>query len=241
MISMIDLYVLNALQEAWENVKAVGYADGFRPIFNTHLDEHIFADVWAQLELHDITWRSAWTIDLGKDESIVIAVEVMDELIEKQAFNFGYRMMSTATPAANPGQVVEDSWQIQATDTVGIHIYATSKDIVRVMHIFVHAVMMSQAIWFMRTGVDDIMYGGAKDLGPESGRLPNGVNCYLRMQQWAFRGTSYVRRPGGPQVGPPRWITIADKLRYVDAVRDTATRTTIPLEDNLPGGLVPEP
>ena len=235
MIGFVDHFTMLALQEAWDTTVAGGYSL-FRDIFNAKIPDALIQTAWTKLNAKPPLFRAAWTVTHETPNNTIVAVELMEEALVEGFFqNAHLARMSLQAPSTDI-----DMWNVIVDATVGIYIYSTDKDTVRVMNTFVLAAMISNTKWFLRGGVDNVGYLSSSDLGPESRLLPDGVNNYMRLQKWRFGGALQLYRPGGPEARTPKWITVADRSSFVGQVRDTDSRTTTDLEDTLPGGLDPE-
>lgn len=232
MIGCVDHLLHLLLQDAWATAQAAGEA-AFYAIFNPKFPQDILTATWNGITAHKIAFRSVWTTDTKTDAAIVIATELLGEEDPNPMLGFSFRRQLAGTAV--------DQWNMQLQSRVGIYIYAPDKDIIRVLHVFCHAAIMSGLKWLSDNGVDDMSYGGARDLLPEERTRPDGGNGYCRTQHWLFRAAEELHRIGGPEGLTPRFITVHDHRTFVGARRDAETRTTIPLADNLPGGLDPEP
>lgn len=234
MIGYADTNVLMALQEMWAATRTKTQAE-WRAIFDSRIPPDLLNAVWDQIGDTDIAFRSVWSTQAEVENDVIIAVELTtEELNQAQPLGYAYRQQ-VVTPTQ-----VQDSWSMQLTNQVTIFIFAENKDVVRALHSWVKAALLSSLRWLIATGIDGLTYLGGRDLSAAEFMRPDAGNFYLRQQVWGFRTAETYNKIGGPTDVMRRYVTVHDVATFTNAVRDAESRTVIPLADNLPGGLVPD-
>lgn len=230
MIGFVDTHLIMALQAAWDRTKDLD-ATEWRAIFSSSVPAELLDEAWDYLGGRDVSFRSVWTTQAQTVNDVIVAVELIDEQVTPPTFAFNLRRNADS----------DEEWNIHMTSTVGIYVYAPTKEVVRCLHVWIHAALLSSLGWLISTGIDGIEYGGAKDIVPEEALRPDGGNYYVRMQTWQVRGVEVLHRVGGSEPLVMRYVTVHDRSTFTDAVRDAESRTTVDLADNLAGGVDPEP
>ncbi len=229
-----DHFMHDILQYAWDTVKAGGLT-AWRQIFPRMLPQEFADTSWAALSARGLVVRSAFSNPIDEPEAAaVISVALVPEEQQREVLANGHVQLDvTGTTADN------DRWTSLNRSTLHIYIYATPKDLVRALHVFVQSAVYSNQDWLYRAGFDEIWYLGATDLTPQPDLFPKGVDIYGRVVRMAFAGMSDIGRITGSSGIAPAWITVADVTATVTKYVDPNTGEEHDLDETVQGAMQP--
>ena len=231
-----DHFMHDILQYSWDTVKAGGLT-AWRKIFPRMLPQEFADTSWAALEAKGLLVRSAFSNPMEEPEAAaVLSVALVPEEQQREVLGNAHTQLDfTDTEPDN------DRWTSLNKATLHVYIYATPKDLVRALHIFVQSAVYSNQHWLYQAGFDQVWYMGATDLAPQPDLFPKGVDIYGRVVRMAFAGMSDIGRIAGDPGIAPAWITVADKSVAVTKYVDPNTGVEHELDETVQGAMQPTP